>query len=217
MKNLKRKDILEGSLKEKVVMKNLKRKDILEARQRISSSVTLTPLSYSRNCSNLAGTQVFLKQENHQLTGSFKIRGAMNKVLSLSDQERCRGVITCSAGNHAQGVAYSATFMRIPSTVVMPVQTPLVKTTATQSYGADIILHGAAFYESYKLSQELSRKNKQIFIHPYEDPHVIAGQGTLGLEIMEQVEGLSSVVVPIGGGGAYFRYFYGHQGGQPQM
>ena len=176
-------------------------KDIEEAQEKISSSVARTPLSHSRNCSKLTKTCVFLKQENHQMTGSFKIRGAMNKLLSLSEEERARGVIAASAGNHAQGVAYSATQTGVSSKVVMPLQTPLVKLSAAQSYGAEILLHGNIYDESCQRAQEVAREQGHTFIHPFEDFHIISGQGTLGLEVIQEIPDLSSIVVPIGGGG----------------
>ena len=182
-------------------MKSPTLKDIKDAQKKIVSVITETPLSYSRNCSKLTKTNVFLKQENHQITGSFKIRGAMNKMLSLTDRERALGVIAASAGNHAQGVARSATYVGAQSKVVMPTQTPLVKTSATQSYGAEVILHGNFYDESYQRAKEISKEKGYIFIHPFEDAQIIAGQGTLGLEIIQQIPDLSSVVVPIGGGG----------------
>ena len=182
-------------------MKDLTIKDILEARERISPAITETPLAHSRNCSKIVGIDVFLKQENHQITGSFKIRGAMNKILSLTDKEKDRGIITASAGNHAQGVAYSATYVETKSKVVMPTHTPFVKATATRSYGAEVILSGNIYDESYQYALELAKKEGHVFIHPFEDPHIIAGQGSLGLEILDQMEYLDSIIVPIGGGG----------------
>lgn len=186
-------------------MKNLdihvEMKDIQRAYQSLASKVTQTPLAYSRNCTKIAKTSVFLKQENHQITGSFKIRGAMNKALSLTEEERARGVIACSAGNHAQGVAYSANYVGAKSTVVMPVNTPLVKSMATRSYGAEVLFYGSVYDESYEMAEALAKKEKYTFIHPFEDPHVIAGQGSMGLEILDQMEELDSILIPIGGGG----------------
>lgn len=182
-------------------MKDLNIKDIVEARERISPVLTQTSLAYSRSCSKIAGTDVFLKQENHQITGSFKIRGTMNKILLLTDEEKKRGIIAASAGNHAQGVAYSATHVGIPSKVVMPTHTPLVKITATRSYGAKVILHGDVYDESYQRALELAKEGGRVFVHPFEDPHIIAGQGSLGLEVLDQIKDLDSILIPIGGGG----------------
>jgi len=175
--------------------------DIEQARQVIGSLVQKTQLSFSRSCSRWVGTEVFLKFENEQLTGSFKIRGASNKILSLSAEEKAKGIVAASAGNHAQGVALAATRCGAKAHVVMPVHSPLVKITATKSYGAEVILHGEVYDESYQHARELEKKNGYIFVHPFDDPLVIAGQGTIGLEICEDLEEVDSVVIPIGGGG----------------
>lgn len=175
--------------------------DIQSARQAIAHSINVTVCDYSRSASSIAGTEVFFKLENTQRTGSFKIRGATNKILNLTDAEKKCGVIACSAGNHAQGVALSSSIHGVKSTIVMPVNAPLSKVEATKGYGAQVILHGASFDEAKDYAFQLAEEKGYIFVHPYEDEKVIAGQGTIGLEILEQVSNLSSIVVPIGGGG----------------
>jgi threonine dehydratase len=175
--------------------------EILAARQRIQNLVQYTPVNSSRSVSQRLGTDVVLKLENQQTTGSFKIRGSLNKMLNLPSEQLRRGVVCSSAGNHAQGVAYAAHKVGAKAFVVMPETSPLVKVIATQNYGAEVILHGRVYDDAYQYARELEKKNGYIFVHPYEDPLVIAGQGTLGLEILEQVPDLESIVVPIGGGG----------------
>lgn len=175
--------------------------DILSARKRIQSLIQTTPVSTSRSVSERLGTQVFLKLENQQTTGSFKIRGSLNKLLSLSKEELKHGLVASSAGNHAQGVAYAARQVGAKAHVVMPESAPLAKIIATQAYGAEVILKGRIYDESYSYARELEKKHGYTFIHPFEDPLVIAGQGTLGLEVLEQIPDLDSIVVPIGGGG----------------
>lgn len=173
--------------------------EIYQAQKNIKDVILKTDLSYSRSCSDLVGTETYIKYENLQLTGSFKIRGALNKMLSLKGQEIT--VIAASAGNHAQGVAFSAKYVGIPSKIVMPLQTPIVKKQATLSYGADVILHGEVFDDSFKYAKELEKEKGYVFVHPFEDEKVIAGQGTLGLEILEQLPDVDSIIVAIGGGG----------------
>lgn len=182
-------------------MKAIRLEDIQIARTQIQSHTLLTQLGYSRSCSKWIGTKAFLKFENEQITGSFKIRGALNKILSLSEDEKRRGIIASSAGNHAQGVAYAAGKLGLKANVVMPSTSPLVKVMATQGYGAQVILHGDFYDEAYQHARELEKEKGYVFVHPYADPAVIAGQGTLGLEILEQLPDLESIVVPIGGGG----------------
>ncbi|MGE4130711.1 MAG: threonine ammonia-lyase [Bdellovibrionales bacterium] len=176
-------------------------KDIQDARDRIAGRAQVTPMSTSRSVSERLGTNICLKLENQQTTGSFKVRGSLNKMLSLSQQELSKGLVASSAGNHAQGVAYAATQIGAKAHVVMPETSPLVKIMATQKYGAEVILRGKIYDESYQYARELEQAKGYTFVHPYEDPFVIAGQGTLGLELLEQVPDLTSVVVPIGGGG----------------
>jgi threonine dehydratase len=174
---------------------------IRTARQHIDGAVYLSPCPYSPAISELSGLAVHLKLENLQRTGSFKERGALNKILSLSDTDKKRGVIAASAGNHAQGVAFHAQKNGIAATIVMPIMTPLVKVNATKSYGAHVILHGEGYDEAYEEARRVAAEQGITFIHPFDDETVIAGQGTIGLELLEQVPDLEVVVVPIGGGG----------------
>jgi threonine dehydratase len=171
------------------------------ARERIGDAIHLSPCQLSHHLSERIGLPVYLKLENLQRTGSFKERGALNKLLTLTAEERSRGVIAASAGNHAQGVAFHATKLGIRSQIVMPQATPLVKVVSTRGFGAEVILHGANYDEACE--EALARCTQQglTFIHPFDDPVVIAGQGTIGLELLEQVPDLEAVVVPIGGGG----------------
>ncbi len=151
--------------------------------------------------SALTGQQVYLKLENLQMTGSFKERGALNRIAMLTPEQAARGVIAASAGNHAQGVAYHATKRGIRALIVMPLTTPLVKVTATRDFGAEVLLHGANYDEACAEAVRLCGEQQLTFIHPFDDPGVMAGQGTIGLELLEQVPQLEAVVVPIGGGG----------------
>lgn len=174
---------------------------IRDARRRLASSIYLSPCTLSATISETSGHPVYLKLENLQPTGAFKERGALNKLLSLTDEERKHGVIAASAGNHAQGVAYHAKRNKISAKIVMPVMTPLVKVNATRGYGADVILHGNGYDEAYEEACRIAQSEGLTFIHPFDDPDVIAGQGTIGLEILEQLPDLEAIVVPIGGGG----------------
>jgi threonine dehydratase len=151
--------------------------------------------------SGLTGQQVYLKLENLQMTGSFKERGALNRIATLTPEQATRGVVAASAGNHAQGVAYHATKRGIRALIVMPLATPLVKVTATRGFGAEVILHGANYDEACEEATRLCAAEGMTFIHPFDDAVVMAGQGTIGLEVLEQVPQLEAVVVPIGGGG----------------
>jgi len=171
------------------------------ARERIGDAIHLSPCQLSHHLSERIGLPIYLKLENLQRTGSFKERGALNKLLTLTPEERKRGVIAASAGNHAQGVAFHATKLGIRSQIVMPQATPLVKVVSTRGFGAEVILHGANYDEACE--EALARCTQQglTFIHPFDDPVVISGQGTIGLELLEQVPDLEAVVVPIGGGG----------------
>jgi len=175
--------------------------DILAARERIASSIYYSPCTHSQMLSGLTGQDIFLKLENLQMTGSFKERGALNKIATLTPEEAARGVVAASAGNHAQGVAYHATQRGIRSVIVMPLTTPLVKVTATRGFGAQVVLHGANYDEACTEATRLCEAQGMTFIHPFDDHLVMAGQGTIGLELLEQIEGLEAVVVPIGGGG----------------
>jgi threonine dehydratase len=175
--------------------------DILAARKRIQDSIQNTPINISRSSSARFGSEVYLKYENEQTTGSFKIRGSLNKILQLNEAERKKGIIASSAGNHAQGVAYSAHKVGAKARIVMPANSPLIKVLATQEYGAEVILHGATYDEAYVHARELEKQHNYTFVHAFDDDKVIAGQGTLGLEVMEAIPDLDSIVVPIGGGG----------------
>ncbi len=175
--------------------------DILAARERIRSAIYLSPCPRSEVLSNLTGQQVFLKLENLQMTGSFKERGALNRLALLTPEQAAKGVVAASAGNHAQGVAYHATKRGIRAIIVMPLPTPLVKVTATKNFGAEVVLHGANYDEACEEATRICKAEDMTFIHPFDDAAVMAGQGTIGLELLEQVPGLEAVVVPIGGGG----------------
>ena len=167
----------------------------------IAPWVRTTPTVLSYTFSESAGCEVYLKLENLQRTGSFKLRGALAKLLSLSAEERARGLVAASAGNHAQGVALAAKLLGAPATIVMPVTTALIKVHRTEGYGAEVRLQGESWNESQALAEELSRERGLLVIHPFDDPTVIEGQGTVGLEILEEVEGVDTLVVPVGGGG----------------
>jgi len=171
------------------------------ARKTIGDSVFLSPCAYSETFSRLTGNRIFFKLENLQMTGSFKERGAVNKLCALTADERQRGVITASAGNHAQGVAYHATRLGIRSKICMPVATPLIKVSSTKSYGAEVILFGNNFDEACDEAERLRKAENLTFVHPFDDDAIIAGQGTIGLELLEQQPDLEAIVVPIGGGG----------------
>jgi threonine dehydratase len=175
--------------------------DTVAARQELRGVISQTPLLASRVLSERIGGPVWLKCENLQRTGSFKARGAYVRIARLTPEERSRGVIAASAGNHAQGVAYAAALLGARATVVMPAGAPLPKVAATRSYGADIILHGLRVEDALARAQELAAEQGSVFIHPFEHPDVLAGQGTVGLEIAEQCPGVRTIVVPVGGGG----------------
>ena len=173
----------------------------MAARAILRPVIRQTPLLDSSALSALAGGPVYLKCENLQRGGSFKVRGAYLRIARLTDAERARGVVAASAGNHAQGVALAAAALGARSTVVMPAGAPLPKVAATRSYGADVVLHGATVEDALALAQELAAANGSIFIHPFDHPDVIAGQGTIGLEIAEQCPEVRTIAVPVGGGG----------------
>ena len=174
---------------------------IQAARARIGDAIYLSPCQLSHDLSELAGLPVHLKLENLQRTGSFKERGALNKLLTLSETERRRGVIAASAGNHAQGVAFHAAALGIRAQIVMPLATPQIKVAATRGFGAEIVLHGASYDEACAEAVRRHAVEDRTFIHAFDDAEIIAGQGTIGLELLEQVPDLEAVVVPIGGGG----------------
>ena len=175
--------------------------DIQSALGRIRNSIYLSPCARSETFSESTGNQVYLKLDNLQRTGSFKERGALNKLLSLSAEERAQGVIAASAGNNAQGVAYHAGKLGIRAQICMPLTTPLIKVSATRGYGADVVLHGANYDEACEEALRRGEAEHLAFVHPFDDDVVIAGQGTIGLELLEQHPDLEAVVVPIGGGG----------------
>jgi threonine dehydratase len=175
--------------------------DIRAAAERIKGAVIRTPMLISRTLSEIIGAEVWLKFENLQFTAAYKERGALNKLLQLSAEERARGVIAASAGNHAQAVAYHAKRLGIPATIVMPESTPTVKVTQTAGHGAQVVLHGDMFDDAYSKARELALENGFVFVHPFDDPQIIAGAGTVGLELLEDAPDLDAIVVPIGGGG----------------
>lgn len=175
--------------------------NIIIAREKMKGIVHETPLDYSKTFSDLAQNEVYLKLENLQKTGSFKVRGSYNKLISLSEEELKKGVVAASAGNHAQGVAYSSQMLGIPCTIVMPKGAPLSKVLATRQYGAEVILEGNVFDEALAFALELNEKRGATFIHAFDDEAVITGQGTVGLEILDQLPEVEAVICPVGGGG----------------
>ncbi len=175
--------------------------DIEGARRVIEGSVLRTPMLPAPKLSALTGAEVYVKYENLQVSNSFKDRGALVKLASLSDAERKRGVITMSAGNHAQAVAYHAARLGIPAIIVMPVTTPFVKVAATRTHGAEVVLHGESVAEAQARCEQIQAQRDLVLVHPYDDPLIIAGQGTITLEILEDVPGLDVLIFPVGGGG----------------
>ena len=174
---------------------------IQEAKKRIEGVVVETPLAYAPYLSEISDVNVYLKKENLQITGAFKIRGAYNKMASLTPEQAKCGVVAASAGNHAQGVALSAQLLGLKAVIIMPESTPLTKVNGVKHYGAEVILAGSNYDEAYAYAREYGEKNKLTFVHPFEDEAVIAGQGTIGLEILNKCQELDAVIVPIGGGG----------------
>ncbi len=174
---------------------------IKKARERIAEVASVTPFSFAPYLSEISGSEVYLKKENLQVTGAFKLRGAYNKIASLSEEERKKGVVAASAGNHAQGVALSASKFGINATIVMPESTPLTKINGVKHFGVEVILSGINYDEAYQFAVEFAKENDLTFIHPFEDEEVIAGQGTIALEILEACNDVDAVVVPVGGGG----------------
>jgi threonine dehydratase len=175
--------------------------DIQSALNRIRADIRVSPCTHSETFSGLTSNSIFLKLDNQQRTGAFKERGALNKLLTLTSEERARGVIAASAGNHAQGVAYHAGRHKIHARIVMPLPTPLTKVSATRAYGAEVVLHGTNYDEAYEKAVEQGAQNRLTLIHAFDDDQVIAGQGTLGLEILQQHPDVEVIVAPIGGGG----------------
>ena len=178
-----------------------KLEDFIKAKEKLSKVLLETHLIYSPIFSKESGNKVFIKPENLQKTGSFKIRGAYNKISNLTDAERKRGVIASSAGNHAQGVAYGAKESGIKAVIVMPKSTPLIKVESTKQYGAEVILYGDVYDDAYKKAKELEEKEGYVFVHPFNDEDVLDGQGTIALEILEELPETDIILVPIGGGG----------------
>lgn len=176
-------------------------KEIQNARATLDGVICRTGLTYTNILSEMSGNNVYLKMENLQRTGSFKLRGAYNKIANLSEGEKKNGVIASSAGNHAQGVALAATIFGIKSTIVMPKHTPLSKVVATRGYGAKVVLHGDVYDDAYAEAKRIQAEENSTFVHPFNDPMVMAGQGTIALELLEDLPDVEVVVVPIGGGG----------------
>ncbi len=189
--------------------------EVSEARERIAGSVVRTPCTPSEAFGELFGGHAFFKFENLQRTGSFKERGALNRILLIPPQDRGRGVIAASAGNHAQGVAYHAGRQGIRATIVMPERTPLIKVSNTERYGARVVLHGANYDEAMAEALRIRDAEGSTLVHPFDDPAVIAGQGTIGLELLEQCPNMDVVVVPVGRRGADRRDRDRDQGGAP--
>ncbi|CQR51083.1 MULTISPECIES: threonine ammonia-lyase [Haloferax] len=175
--------------------------DVRAARERVEAVARQTPLEYSHTFSEMTGAEVYLKLENTQRTGSFKIRGATNRITTLSDEEKDAGVVTASAGNHAQGVALAASRAGVNSKIVMPEYAPISKVKATERYGGDVVLYGNDYDEAQAKAHEIEESEGRTYVHAFDDEYVMAGQGTIGLEIAEDCPDLDTVVVPIGGGG----------------
>ena len=171
------------------------------AHARIRDSIVETPTLHSQTLSKLTGANIYLKFENLQFTAAYKERGALNAILLLSEEQRSKGVIAASAGNHAQGLSYHGTRLGMPVTIVMPVPTPTVKVMQTESVGGKVVLFGETFDDAYKYARQLEAEQGLTFVHPFDDPNVAAGQGTVALEMLESTPSLDMLVVPIGGGG----------------
>ncbi|PCJ39240.1 MAG: threonine ammonia-lyase [Alphaproteobacteria bacterium] len=175
--------------------------DIQNAAKALKGAIVATPLNISRTLSKMTGAEIYLKFENLQFTASFKERGALNKLVNLSDAQKQKGVIAASAGNHAQGVAYHGSRLGIPTTIVMPVNTPFVKVSQTKEHGANVVLFGERFDDTAQQALKLAKEQELTLLHPFDDYDVIAGQGTIGLEVMESCPDLDIILVPVGGGG----------------
>ncbi|MFL9842493.1 threonine ammonia-lyase [Sphingomonas sp. ST-64] len=175
--------------------------DVQMAAERIMGSIVRTPTLRSKTLSDLTGADVWLKFENLQFTAAYKERGALNTLLQLDDAARAKGVIAASAGNHAQGLAYHGNRLGIPVTIVMPKPTPTVKVTQTEGHGANVILEGETFDEAYAHARQLEASNGYTFVHPFDDPRIIAGQGTVALEMLADAPAIDTLIIPIGGGG----------------
>jgi threonine dehydratase len=175
--------------------------DVRAAHDRIRASIVRTPTLVSRTLSQMTGATVYLKFENLQFTAAYKERGALNTLLQLSDEARAKGVIAASAGNHAQGLAYHANRLGVPATIVMPTNTPTVKVVQTEGHGANVVLHGDTFDAAYAHARVLEGERGFTFVHPFDDPRIIAGQGTVAIEMFEDVPEIDTLITPIGGGG----------------
>ncbi len=174
---------------------------IKQAQNNLNGVIHNTPLSYAPLLSTLLDGNIYLKKENLQLTGSFKLRGAFNKIASMNKESRALGVVAASAGNHAQGVAFSAKYFKCDAIIIMPDATPLTKVNGVKSHGANVILHGANYDEAYAYAIQYAKDNDKTFVHPFEDDEVISGQGTIALEILDQLDDIDQIIIPIGGGG----------------
>ena len=174
---------------------------VKKAAERINGVAVNTPFAHASLLSEISGANVFMKKENLQITGAFKLRGAFNKIASLSDEQRAKGIIAASAGNHAQGVAFAAKHFKINAVIVMPESTPITKINGVSSYGAEVVLAGTNYDEAYAYATQYASKNDLQFIHPFEEDEVIAGQGTVALEMLEKHPDLDVIIVPMGGGG----------------
>jgi len=175
--------------------------DIKEAKNRLYGVINETSLTYAPILSKDLSADIFLKKENLQLTGSFKLRGAFNRVATLNNEQREKGVVAASAGNHAQGLAYAAQYFNCEATIFMPESTPLTKVSGVKSFGANVVLHGENFDEAYEAATAFGNENGKEFIHPFADDEVITGQGSIAIEVLDQIHDLDEIVVPIGGGG----------------
>lgn len=175
--------------------------DIIKAQLRLKGIVKITPLEHTKSFSAMSGANVYMKLENLQSTGSFKVRGAYNKISQIKKKDLKNGVVCASAGNHAQGVAFAANMLGIPATVFMPIFTPPLKVIATRSYGAEVVQEGESFDDAMSAAQKFQEKSGAVFVHAYDDPDIIAGQGTIGLELFQANDSIQDVIVPIGGGG----------------
>lgn len=179
----------------------LSQEGFAEAKKRVDEVIVKTPLMYSEPFSKECRNQVYIKPENLQRTGAFKIRGAYNKIMKMSDDEKARGLIAASAGNHAQGVAYAAGKLGVKAVICMPALTPLIKVDATESLGAEVVLYGDVYDDAYAKAVELQKEHGYTFVHPFDDDDVIEGQGTIALEILEELPDVDVILVPVGGGG----------------
>lgn len=175
--------------------------DIKDAKKRLDGIIQRTPLSYDTVLSTTLNSNIYVKKENLQITGSFKLRGAFNKLSMLTKEQREKGIVAASAGNHAQGLAYSANHLGCEATIFMPEATPLTKVSGVKSYGANVVMKGQNYDEAYEAATNFAKENGKEFVHPFADDAVIAGQGSIALEILEKINDFDSIIVPIGGGG----------------